>query len=181
MDGETKACGCIWLTDGSVDKWLKAACPLLWLGFSNNVLHTLEKKAITLTTPATLEFPLLRKMYFHLKGFTRLRWILLSAFFSFEPRVYYFHSTAGLIKLKFHSHQPASWLPGSGGWERLASWRESLLSHLVSKLYWNWQERSYTELRSINCPVEGKGQRANVALCLIVQAESGHQHQINSP
>lgn len=141
---------------------------------------TLWKKAITLTTPATLEFPLLRKMYFRLKGFTRLRWVLLSAFFSFEPCVYYFHSTAGLRKLKFHSHQPASWLPGSGGWGCLASWRESLLSHLVSKLYWNWQERSYTKLRSINCPVEGKGQRANVALCLIVQAESGHQHQINS-
>lgn len=120
MDGETKSMGSIWLTDSSVDRWLKAACPLLWLGFPNNMLHTLEK-AITLTTSTTLEFPLLRKMYFHLKGFIHLRWILLSAFFSFEPCVYYFHSIAGLIKLKFQSHQPASWLPGSGGRECLAS------------------------------------------------------------
>lgn len=134
---------------------------------------TLWTKAITLMTPTTLEFPLLRKMYFCLKGFIHLRWILLSAFFSFEPCVYYFHSTADLIKLKFHSHQPASWLPGSGEWECLASWRESLLSHLVSKLYWNWQEHSSTKIRSINCPVEGKGHRANVALYLIVRQSLG--------
>lgn len=99
-----------WLTDDTVDNWLEAACPWLWLGLPN-VLHTPDK-AITLTTPKTLEFPLLRKIHF--KGSILLRWVLLSAFFSFEPCVYYFHSIAGLIKLKFHSHQPASCLPGSG-------------------------------------------------------------------
>lgn len=144
-----------------------------------NVLHTLEK-AITITIPRTLEFLLSRKMHFHLKGFILLRWVLLSAFPSFESHVYYFRSTAGLIKLKFRSHQPANSTPGSSRQEHLVCWRQRFLSSLVSKPNVNWQDHSSTKIRSINCPVEGKGHWANATLYLILQWESGHQHQIVS-
>lgn len=68
MDGETKAYGGIWLTDGSVDKWLKAACPLLWLGFSNNALHTLEKGYYT-NDSSNIRIPIIEKDVFSFKGF----------------------------------------------------------------------------------------------------------------
>lgn len=167
-----------WLVVGSVDKWFQAAHPLLRLG-SPNVLHPLEK-AIIITTPRTLEFLLLRKMHFHLKGFILLRWVLLSAFPSFEFHVYYFCSTAGLIKLKFHSHRPANLTLGSSRQEPLVCWRQRFLSSLVSKLDLNWQDHSYTKIGSIYCTVEGKGHWANVTLYLILQLESGHWHQIIS-
>lgn len=178
MEGTPRHMGGRWLTIGSVDKWFRAAHSLLWLG-SSNVLHTLEKAVITMT-PTTLEFLLLREMHFHLKGFILLRWVLLSAFPSFKSRVDYFHSTAGLIKLKFHSHQPANVTPGSSKQEHLVRWRQRFLSSLVSKLDLNWQDHSSTKIRSINCPVEGKGHWANVTLYLISQLKPGLGHQIIS-
>jgi hypothetical protein len=39
---------------------------------------------------------------------------------------------------------------------------------------------SSTKISSINCSVEGKGHWANVSLYLILQLESGYQHQIIS-
>lgn len=175
--GTPRHMGGRWLAVGSVEKWLRAAWPLLWLG-SPNVLQTPEKTIITKTP--TLEFLLLRMMHFHLKGFILLRWVLLSAFLSFESHVYYFHSTAGLIKLKFHSHQPANWTPGISRQKHLVCWRQRFLSSLVSKLDLTWQDHSSRKIRSINCPVEGKGHWANVTLYLILQLESGFWHQIVS-
>lgn len=47
-------------------------CSSFALTWIPNVLPALEK-AITIMTPRTLEFLLLRKMHFHLKGFILLR------------------------------------------------------------------------------------------------------------
>lgn len=156
---------------------IQGCSSLLWLG-SPNVLQTPEKTIITIT-PTTLEFLLSRKTYFGLKGFF-LRWILLSLFPSLKSHVYYFHSTAGPIKLKVHSHQPTNSTPGSSGQEHLVCWTQRFLSSLVSKLDLNWQDHSSTKIRSINCSVEGKGRWANVTLYLILQLESGLWHQIIS-
>lgn len=166
--------------DSLMAQWTnrRDAHSLLWLG-SSNVLHTLEKAVITMAL-TTLEFRLLREMHFHLKSFILLRWVLLSAFPSFKSSVYYFHSTAGLIKLKCHSQQPANSTQGSNRQEHLVCWRQRFLSSLVSKLDLNWQDHSSTKIRSINCPVEGKGHWANVILYLISQLKPGLWHQIIS-
>ena len=68
MAGKPRSMGSIWLTDGSVDKWLKTACPLLWLGFSNNVLHTLEKSYYT-NDANNIRIPIIEKDVFSFKGF----------------------------------------------------------------------------------------------------------------
>lgn len=172
----------IWMADDSpLTRWTNDSGMLILCSDLDPLMfcNTLEKAVVTMA-PTTLEFLLLREMHFHLKGFILLSWVLLSAFPSFKSRVYYFHSTAGLIKLKFHSHQPANSTPGSSRQAHLVCWRQRFISRLVSKLDLNWQDQSSTKIRSINCPVEGKGHWANVTLYLISQRKPGLWHQIIS-